>query len=170
VGFRAKIVRRSVFLWLHRPARHCPQCYRKLHRPHCSILSHCSLNVITQANVFWKYRNVLSSKAVGLGRWYQLFRWELLPSPPLSWRHWCRFTPTTSHLRRHTTLTYTSWCVITPTISCFLLNIIIELLAQAIFERNLFPYKYHNILQHQSFSYLPAYEDGTDRVFRNVGI
>jgi len=44
------------------------------------------------------------------------------------------------------------------------------LLVQAIFEPNLSPYKYPNILQYQSFSYPPPYEDGTDRVFRNVGI
>jgi len=44
------------------------------------------------------------------------------------------------------------------------------LLAQAIFEPNLFPYKYSNILKPSHSSYLSAYEDGTDRVFRNVGI
>ena len=43
-------------------------------------------------------------------------------------------------------------------------------LAQAIFEPNLFPYKYPNILNPSYSSYLPTYEDGTDRVFRNVGI
>ena len=43
-------------------------------------------------------------------------------------------------------------------------------LAEAIFERKLFPYKYSNILKQSHPSYLPAYEDGTDRVFRNVGI
>jgi hypothetical protein len=37
-------------------------------------------------------------------------------------------------------------------------------------EPNLFLYKYYNILNHSHSSYLPAYEDGTDRVFRNVGI
>jgi hypothetical protein len=37
-------------------------------------------------------------------------------------------------------------------------------------EPNLFPYKYPNILHHSYSSYLPAYEDGTDRVFRNIGI
>jgi len=42
--------------------------------------------------------------------------------------------------------------------------------AQAIFEPNPFPYKYSNILTPGHSSYLPAYEDGTDRVFRNVGI
>ena len=42
------------------------------------------------------------------------------------------------------------------------------LLAQAIFESNLFPYKYSNILKPCHSSYLSAYEDGT--VFRNVGI
>ena len=44
------------------------------------------------------------------------------------------------------------------------------LLTQAIFEPNLFPYKNPNILKPSHSSYLPAYEDGTDRVFRNVGI
>jgi hypothetical protein len=39
------------------------------------------------------------------------------------------------------------------------------LLAQAIFKPNLFPYKYPNILNPSHSSYLPAYEDGTDRVF-----
>jgi hypothetical protein len=43
------------------------------------------------------------------------------------------------------------------------------LLAQAIFEPNLFPYKYSNILKPSYSSYLPAYEDGTDGVFRIVG-
>jgi len=43
-------------------------------------------------------------------------------------------------------------------------------LAQAIFEPNLFPYKYSNILKPSHSSYLSTYEDGTDRVFRNVGI
>ena len=42
-------------------------------------------------------------------------------------------------------------------------------LAQAIFEPNLFPYKYPNILNPRHSSYLPAYEDGTDGLFRNVG-
>ena len=46
----------------------------------------------------------------------------------------------------------------------------LSLLAQAIFEPNLFPYKYANILIPSHSSYLPAYENGTDRVFRNVGI
>jgi len=45
-----------------------------------------------------------------------------------------------------------------------------EPMAQAIFEPNLFPFKYPNILKPRHLSYLPAYEDGTDRVFRNVGI
>ena len=36
------------------------------------------------------------------------------------------------------------------------------LLAQAIFEPNLFPYKYSNILKPTHSSYLSAYEDGTD--------
>jgi len=44
------------------------------------------------------------------------------------------------------------------------------LLAQAIFEPNLFAYKYFNNLKPSHSSYLSAYEDGTDRVFRNVGI
>jgi len=43
-------------------------------------------------------------------------------------------------------------------------------LAQAIFEPNFFPYKYPNILNHSHSSYLLACEDGTDRVFQNVGI
>jgi hypothetical protein len=43
-------------------------------------------------------------------------------------------------------------------------------LAQAIFEPNLFPYKYPNILNPSHSSYLPAYEDGTDRVFKSDGI
>jgi len=43
-------------------------------------------------------------------------------------------------------------------------------LAQAIFEPYLFLYKYPNILNPSYSSYLPAYEDGTDIVFRNVGI
>jgi hypothetical protein len=44
------------------------------------------------------------------------------------------------------------------------------LLAQAIFQPNLFPYEYSNIPKPSHSSYLSAYEDGTDRVFRNVGI
>ena len=36
------------------------------------------------------------------------------------------------------------------------------LLAQAIFEPNLFPYKYSNILKPSHSSYLSAYEDGTE--------
>jgi len=43
-------------------------------------------------------------------------------------------------------------------------------LAQAIFEATLFPYKYSNIFKPSHPSYLSAYEDGTDRMFRNVGI
>ena len=50
-------------------------------------------------------------------------------------------------------------------------------MAQAIFEPNLFPYKYCNILKPSHFSYLSAYEDGTDSVpkrrhikFRRRGI
>jgi hypothetical protein len=39
------------------------------------------------------------------------------------------------------------------------------LLAQAIFEPNLFPYKYPNILKSSHSSYLLIYEDGTYRVF-----
>jgi len=42
--------------------------------------------------------------------------------------------------------------------------------AQAIYEPNVFPCKYPNILKSSHYSYLSAYEDGTDRVFRNVGI
>ena len=42
-------------------------------------------------------------------------------------------------------------------------------LAQAIFEPNLFLYKYPNILT-PSYSYLPTYKDGTDRVFLKFGI
>jgi len=38
------------------------------------------------------------------------------------------------------------------------------------FEPNLFLYKYPNILNPSHCSYLPAYEDGTDRMFRNIGI
>jgi len=40
----------------------------------------------------------------------------------------------------------------------------------AIFEPNFSPYKYPSILKPSRSSYLPAYEDGTDRAFRNVGI
>jgi len=43
-------------------------------------------------------------------------------------------------------------------------------LTQVIFEPNLFPYKYSNILKPSHPTYLSAYEDGTDKVFRNVGI
>jgi hypothetical protein len=43
-------------------------------------------------------------------------------------------------------------------------------LAQNILEPKLFPYKYFNILKSNHSSYLHVYEDGTDRVFRNVGI
>jgi len=39
-----------------------------------------------------------------------------------------------------------------------------------LFEPNFFPYKYSNILKPSHPSYLSAYEDGIDRVFRNVGI
>jgi hypothetical protein len=37
-----------------------------------------------------------------------------------------------------------------------------EPLAEAIFEPNLFPYKYPNILKPSHSSHLPAYEDGTE--------
>ena len=37
-------------------------------------------------------------------------------------------------------------------------------------EPNLFPYKYSNFLKPSRSSQLPAYEDGKDNVFRNVGI
>jgi hypothetical protein len=37
------------------------------------------------------------------------------------------------------------------------------------FEPNLVPFKYPNILNPGNSSYLPAYEDGTDRVFQNAG-
>jgi hypothetical protein len=43
-------------------------------------------------------------------------------------------------------------------------------LAQAIFEPNLFPYKYSNILKPSLSSYLSTYEDGTDSVIQNVSI
>jgi hypothetical protein len=43
-------------------------------------------------------------------------------------------------------------------------------MSRTIFEPNLFPYKYSNILNPSHSSYLPACEDGTGRVFRNVGI
>jgi len=36
--------------------------------------------------------------------------------------------------------------------------------------RLFFPYKYCNVFKPSHLSYLSAYEDGTDRVFRNVGI
>ena len=44
------------------------------------------------------------------------------------------------------------------------------LLASAISESNLFLYKYPDCSLLQSHFILPTYEDGTDRVFRNVGI
>ena len=44
------------------------------------------------------------------------------------------------------------------------------LLAQAIFEPNLFLYKHSNILKPSHSSYLSTYEDGTGRVFWNIGI
>ena len=43
-------------------------------------------------------------------------------------------------------------------------------LAQVILEPKLLPYKYPNILNQSYSSYPPDYEDGTDRVFRNIGI
>jgi hypothetical protein len=43
-------------------------------------------------------------------------------------------------------------------------------LAQAIFEPNLLPYGYPNNSQNLVILHLPAYEDGTDRVFRNVSM
>jgi len=44
-------------------------------------------------------------------------------------------------------------------------------MAQDIFEPNLFPYNIPTSLKPSSFcTHLPDYEDGTDRVFRNVGI
>jgi hypothetical protein len=43
-------------------------------------------------------------------------------------------------------------------------------MAQAIFQPILFPYKYSDIFKPTHPSYLSAYEDGTDSVFRNVGI
>ena len=44
------------------------------------------------------------------------------------------------------------------------------LLAQAIFGPDILPYKYSKILNPTHFSYISAFEDGTDRAFRNVGI
>jgi len=44
------------------------------------------------------------------------------------------------------------------------------LLVQNIFEPNLFPDEYSSIFKPNHPSYLSAYEDITDRVFRNVGI
>jgi hypothetical protein len=49
-------------------------------------------------------------------------------------------------------------------IACFLLGNS----PASIFEPNLFPYKYPYILNPSHSSYLPTYEDGTDRVFRNI--
>jgi len=46
----------------------------------------------------------------------------------------------------------------------------LSLLGQVIFEPTLFPYKYSSIFKPSHSSYLSAYEDGTDIVFRNVGI
>ena len=42
--------------------------------------------------------------------------------------------------------------------------------AQAIFEPNLFPYEYPLHFLNIVILHLSAYDDGTDRVFRNVGI
>jgi hypothetical protein len=44
------------------------------------------------------------------------------------------------------------------------------LMAQANFERTFSCVNTLTILKPSYSSYLPAYEDGTDRVFRNVGI
>jgi hypothetical protein len=44
------------------------------------------------------------------------------------------------------------------------------LLAQAIFEPNVFLRKCPNTPKPSHSSHLPAYGDGTDRMFRNVGI
>jgi hypothetical protein len=53
----------------------------------------------------------------------------------------------------------------------------LSLLAQAVFQPNVFPYKYTKILRLSHSSYLPAYEDGTGSVpkrrhikFRRRGI
>jgi len=44
-------------------------------------------------------------------------------------------------------------------------------MAQAIFEPNLFPYYTHKFLKPSSFyTQRHAYEDVTDRLFRNIGI
>jgi len=44
-------------------------------------------------------------------------------------------------------------------------------MAQAISKPNLFPYNTPTCPQLSSFyTHLPAYEDETDRVFRNIGI
>jgi len=42
------------------------------------------------------------------------------------------------------------------------------LMAHATFKPNLFPVSF--LIPSSFFSHLPAYENGTDRVFRNVGI
>jgi hypothetical protein len=42
--------------------------------------------------------------------------------------------------------------------------------AQAIFQTKFFPYKYSTILKPNHHLYLSAYEDGKERMFRNVGI
>jgi len=42
--------------------------------------------------------------------------------------------------------------------------------AQAIFEPNLFPYKYPNNLKPSHSSYLPTFEDGTDSVLKRQHI
>jgi len=48
------------------------------------------------------------------------------------------------------------------------------LLAQAIFDQNLFPYKYPNIIESSHLSYVFAYEDGTEcsetSAYKNVGV
>jgi hypothetical protein len=38
-----------------------------------------------------------------------------------------------------------------------------------IFRPKLFPYKYLNVLKPSHSSYLPSYEDGTERVFCDIG-
>jgi hypothetical protein len=44
------------------------------------------------------------------------------------------------------------------------------LVAEATLEPTLFQYKYPNTLKSSHSSFLPAHEDGTDRVLQNVGI
>jgi len=43
-------------------------------------------------------------------------------------------------------------------------------LAHSIFEPNFFPYNYPHTLNPSHSPHLPAYEDGTDTAFQNVGI